>query len=520
MVDFPSTIGVPSVMTLEIENPFADYGNIVTSNRFIGRKDSLRVIANRVTRPQEPGNLAIIGDPRIGKSSLVYKAVIENKPILISRKILPIWINLATYDQPPIFFKSLITRCIDELEDLNWITETIQRAANRALQDEISWSEGYSRIQRFFEKIRQSDIRILFVLDEFDHARILFKGDISGFQGLRELSYRPEWRVTFITTSRRTIREIELQSQAISTLDGIFHKHYLVMFSDEDFQAFSDRLSAVGLSITSETIDEIQFYCGKHPYLLEMLGYEIVEVFCEQQQVNVNLAFQKIERSFVNHYDSIVYLLQEDGNLGKLLQILFGPVIDVKQTDVDEFLRYGFIKLSKQGTYTAFSEHFHSFLSLVERESDFWSIWRETEKGLRVLLTSRLKDKYGSDWFDKLEENYPNLSMDKQSGKNLFQRCRESQQREEQTWHDRASQNLLDFTYPRDLFTIILKEWPTFQSVFGKDKAYWDQRSQLISKVRNPLAHNRDDVISDYERQIAEGYCKEILQRINISLEL
>jgi len=507
-------------MNLEIENPFADYGNIVAGDRFIGRKDSLRVIANRVTRPQEPGNLAIIGDPRIGKSSLAYKAVIESRAVLISKRLLPIWINLATYDQPPIFFKSLITRCIDELEDLNWMTEKIQRAANHALQDEVSWSEGYTRIQRFFEKIRQSNIRILFILDEFDHARFLFKGDISGFQGLRELSYRPEWRVTFITTSRRTIREIELQSQAISTLDGIFHKYYLAMFNDEDFQAFAERLSSVGLSVTSEITDEIEFYCGKHPYLLEMLGYEIVEVFSEQQQVNVNVAFQKIERSFVNHYDSIIYLLKEDGNLGKLLQILFGPVIDVKQTDVDEFLRYGFIRLSKQGTYTAFSEHFHSFLSLIERETDLWSVWRDTEKNLRILLTSTLQDKYGTDWFGQLEKSHPNLCMDKESGKNLFQKCRESQEREIKTWRDRASQNPLDFTYPQDLFAIVLKEWQIFQPIFGKDKAYWDQRSQVISKVRNPLAHNRDDVISDYERQIAEGYCKEILQRINKYLEL
>ena len=507
-------------MNLDFENPFADYGNIVTGDRFIGRKDSLQVIANRVTRPQEPGNLAIIGDPRIGKSSLVYKAVIERKSVLIDKRLLPIWINLATYDQPPIFFKSLVTRCVDEFEDLNWLNETIERAANRALQDEVSWSEGYSRIQRFFEKVRQNNIRILFVLDEFDHARFLFKGDISGFQGLRELSYRPEWRVTFITTSRRTIREIELQSQAISTFDGIFHKHYLAMFDNEDFQAYADRFSSIGISVTSEIIDKIEFYCGKHPYLLEMLGYEVVEMFREQQQIDVDIAFPKIGQSFINHYDSIVYLLQEDGNLGKLLQILFGPVINVKQTDVDEFLRYGFIKLDRQGKYIAFSEHFHSFLSLVDRETDLWSVWRDTEKSLRVLLASTLQNKYGTDWFDKIEKSYPKLCLDKQSGQSLFQRCRESQQKDLKNWGNRASQNLLDFTYPQELFEIVFKEWQLFQSVFGKDLPYWRHRSQTISRVRNPLAHNRDDVISDYERQVAEGYCKEILQLINKYLEL
>lgn len=42
------------------------------------------------------------------------------------------------------------------MEDLGWLSELIQYAANRALQDELSWTEGYGRIQRFFEKIRQS----------------------------------------------------------------------------------------------------------------------------------------------------------------------------------------------------------------------------------------------------------------------------------------------------------------------------------------------------------------------------
>lgn len=507
-------------MNLDFENPFADYGNIVSGDRFIGRKDSLQVIKNRVTRPQEPGNLAIIGDPRIGKSSLVYKAVIESKSVLIDKRFLPIWINLATYDQPPIFFKSLITRCMDELEDLDLVTDSIQRAASRALQDEVSWSEGYSRIQRFFEKVRQSNIRILFILDEFDHARFLFKGDISGFQGLRELSYRPEWRVTFITTSRRTIREIELQSQAISTLDGIFHKHYLTMFDDQDFLAYVDRLKEIGLPVTSPIMERIEFYCGNHPYLLEILGYEIVEMFREYQQINVDLSLEKIGRSFVNHYDSVVALLTEDGNLGKLLQILFGPVLNVKQTDVDEFLRYGFIKLNQQGTYTAFSEHFHSFLGLIERETDLWSVWRDTEKGLRDVLATTLQTKYGSNWFNKLEDKYPKLCTDKQSGKNLFQKCRESQQKEIHTWGDRASGNLLDFTYPQDLFEIVFKEWQIFQLIFGKDPAHWRPRAQAISRVRNPLAHNRDEVISDYERQIAEGYCKEILEFISKYLDL
>jgi hypothetical protein len=223
--------------TNHYQNIFADCDNIINGGRFIGRIESLKVIERRVIRPREPGNLAIIGEPRIGKSSLVYKAIIDRREELLSQKCLPIWINLATFDKSSLFFRYLVTRCYDELEELDWQNELIKRAKERALEDELSWSEGYGRIQRFFQKIRQSGLRILFILDEFDHARYLFNGKISCFQRLRELSYRPEWRVTFITTSRRTIRKIELQTPANSALDDIFHKHYLGKFEKSKNQS-------------------------------------------------------------------------------------------------------------------------------------------------------------------------------------------------------------------------------------------------------------------------------------------
>ena len=501
-------------MNLDFENPFADYGNIVRGDRFIGRRDDLRVIENRVIRPREPGNLAIIGEPRIGKSSLVYKTIIERKDELVAKKLLPIWINLGTYDQAPIFFRSLVTRCVDEMEDLNWLSEPVRHAADRALQDELSWSEGYGRIQRFFAKVRQSGLRVLFVLDEFDNARHLFRGDISGFQGLRELSYRPEWRVTYITASRRTIRDIELQTQAISTFGATFHKHYLAMFGAEDLQEYFARLTSVGILDTSALRERVDFYCGGHPYLLEVLGYEVLEVLREEQMVDVDKAARRVAHSLLDHYDYVVDLLREDGKLSKLLQILFGPVVDVRQTDVDELLRYGFIKPSEQGTYVAFSGHFQTFLSLVEREVDLnlWPIWREAERALRHLITTTMWEKYGERWIEKLEKARPNL-------KAIFEQCRQAQEKEERSFGSRASRNLIDFTYPQDLFAIIFAEWSTFRNIFGRDKNYWNQRSQLLAKIRNPLAHNRDEALYDYERQIAEGYCKEILTVIK-SLEL
>lgn len=488
------------------ENPFSDFGNIVRGERFIGRKEKILEINNRVIRPHEPGNLAIIGEPRIGKSSLIYKAIIEQKESLHARRVIPVWVNLATYDRAAILFRSLVTSCYDALGDLDILTDTIKKAAQVALQDELSWTEGYSRIQRFFEKVRDSGIRILFILDEFDHARNLFKGDVSGFQGLRELSYRPEWRVTFITTSRRSIRDIELQTKAISTLDGIFQKRYLAMFNRNDLDEYYHRLESAGMKVDNAVNGRINYYCGGHPYLLEMLGYEMVELLRESDSVDVDIAARRIEHSFLDQYDRMTDLLREDKSLHRILQILFGPVIDVTQADVEEFLKYGLIEESSdiKGNYKAFSQHFHSYLEMIERQIDLWPLWKETEKTLRAVITSRMLEQYGEDWVNKLERSHASL-------KAIFDSSREAQQKEEKTFGSRASRNLLDFTYPQDLFAIVFKEWSIFKAIFGKDKGYWEQRIQILSKVRNPLAHNRDSALYDYERKLAEGYCNEIL---------
>ena len=127
-------------------------------------------------------------------------------------------------------------------------------------------------------------------------------------------------------------------------------------------------------------------------------------------------------------------------------------------------------------------------------------------------------EKYGEQWVEELERRYPKQfrkENPKTGGPGVFESCRKSQQKDERVFGNRASQNLIDYTYPRDLFDIISAEWNTFENTFGKTKQYWDERAQFLSKVRTPLAHNRDAVLQEYERQIAEGYCNEILNALN-----
>ena len=352
-------------MTLHFNNPFADHGGIVRGERFLGRQADLQAVSCCVLRPSEPSHVAIIGDSRIGKSSLAYQAIMERKEAFIASRIMPIWINAAIYDQASAFLRALVTQCCDEVEDAGWMSDSIRRAARNASRDEAARRLDHSCMLPFFEKVRQSGIRIVFILDEFDHVRFLFKGDPAGFRTLRALGCHPEGRVTFVTTSRGTLRDIERQAGTVSVLDGIFRKRYLAMFDAAGWQAYLMRLSRLGIPVDASVKGLINYYCGRHPFLLDIMGYEIVETFREHQTVDAERIAQGVQGSFHDQYERITDWLREDGSLDLLQRILFGPAITARHADA--LLRYGLIKTGDRGTYVAYSPHFQSYLKRMYR---------------------------------------------------------------------------------------------------------------------------------------------------------
>ena len=90
--------------TQSLKNPVADYGGIVCESRFVGRKSELLQIQQRVLG-QSYGNLAIMGLPRIGKSSLAWQAIMVKKISLLEEKTLPIFFQVGSCDSAEVFYK-------------------------------------------------------------------------------------------------------------------------------------------------------------------------------------------------------------------------------------------------------------------------------------------------------------------------------------------------------------------------------------------------------------------------------
>ena len=88
------------------KNPFSGYGNIIYGDRFIGRNSDIEIINQRVFKTIEPANIAIIGCPRIGKSSLVKHTIEINKKLMSEKNIISIWLNIGTFASSNEFFFS------------------------------------------------------------------------------------------------------------------------------------------------------------------------------------------------------------------------------------------------------------------------------------------------------------------------------------------------------------------------------------------------------------------------------
>jgi hypothetical protein len=351
-------------MNNNFQNPFVNYGKVVHGDYFIGRRNDLRIVENRTIQEGGSGNLAIVGKRRIGKSSLIYKAIMDTKHELNDRKIVPILIDFgANVDiQIPELFCLFVTLCTNELKDLNYYNQEIQNAESKVFNGIQTFTTRFFNIIEYFKKVKHAGFRILFILDEFDRAKDIFKNEVRGFQKLRDLSYYPDREVTYITMSTRSIREIEMQTPGLSNLDQTFLTHYLTVFENEDIKEYFKKFSSCGINISPENEKRVAFYCGGHPYLLEMLGYQIIERYKKEKNVDVDKAASIIERPFLIFYDKLLEQLIEDKSIFKLMQILFGNKSGVKTTDVDQFIKYGIIKSNSCGNYTGYSEHFHNFL--------------------------------------------------------------------------------------------------------------------------------------------------------------
>jgi hypothetical protein len=491
-------------------NPYANCGRIVTGAEFVGRQNELRSVRSRMFSSLAP--VSIVGPPRIGKSSLAQHALDSyatgESPAGLT--FVPIWITVSGADSEQSLFRELALLVHEWLDDHEKSTDRLQ-AAHAALIAAVTWDDMCRCLKAYLRQVRRSGHQVVAVLDEFDAARNVFTR-AAPFEFLRTLAHEERFRVGLIITSRRSLGEIVVKSTAeMSTFPGIFGQSVtLGCFAAPDLAALIGRSPYTDARLHDALAAWLTTETGGHPFLSSALLSEVHEGWAfnglssaEALDRDCRDAVAACGQLVVDYYDSMLELLREENRLGKLLEVLFGPQETAGPLDAERMSREGIIKSSDDG-WAAFSESFGQYLLLLEdtRTSDDWRLWHRTETGLRAALTSALKSAYGDSWLVTLADSQPRLIGE----------CQKRQDRDRAFGEMTEDDSLLDYTYPGDLLKVMMLHWQQVEPFFKRDKQYWHERIELMAKVRNPMAHNRNAGTSPVLMEQFRAACREILE--------
>jgi uncharacterized protein len=264
-------------------NPFFYGGRIENPKDFIGRKTELRAIFSALEHFKEgqAQHISIVGERRIGKSSLLYHVTNIYKQYL---------------SQPANYHFMLV-----DLD--NSRTHTLLGLLNHILKQLEVNTTKHPSLEEFndaLENVRnKTNIYPILCLDEFEHLasrRNEFSNSV--FEEFRSLGSNN--KLAFIITSKSPLSNLINQSHMTSTFPNIFTQLPLGEFTESEVLQLLQRGRVCEYPFSNEEIRRTRLYGGRHPYKLQVAGSKI---YLAKAEGNIN--WKKVEISIKNQIASV-----------------------------------------------------------------------------------------------------------------------------------------------------------------------------------------------------------------------
>lgn len=523
-------------------NPFAGLGTIVQGDRFVGRNDELNSIRQRVLGRHDYSNIAIVGLPRIGKSSLVYECIMSKRESLLEDNTIPIYYSISSLRNSFDFFKKLVLSIDDKFQDESLKNDERYSNFAKPIVSEIEElpktkiDDLYDKVEKYLKKLKRWEYKVIVILDEFDNAKNIFQ--LADFQLLRDLSYEPDTKLCLITCSRQTLKEIEKGATDgnLSNFEGIFTTCNLKTFEEQDVQKYWERVEPV-FQTSDEYKKLVRFLVGTHPWLMDIVN----DYYYSKEGANPNNVeiLEEVKLNLMKNLDDMISILEKEDLFNSALQLVIGPLFHVPSIHQEKLLKYGFIRrvpveykniLFKQNiigpqqdnyAYVCFSDF--STLDLYRRyytDIPYLEYWGETERTLRSLIVTYLNERYTDNWEEEMKQYikdnppFPNYSIERWSDN--VSKLKANKKNMVSVFPEMQEQHITDFSLTSQLFDIFIKcDWNWFGAVFKGEKRKWNEKFDYITKIRNVLVHyNNDNIVKTVIDQ-ARSYCNDINQAIS-----
>ncbi|MCB0212257.1 MAG: protein kinase, partial [Anaerolineae bacterium] len=248
-------------------NPFI-YNAPVPPNKFIGRYQEVDQILGSLANPART-SVAISGDPRVGKTSLLHYLRMEEAQEGMG--LSPSWCHFIYLDCHTImpFREATFWRFVLRILSQNFRNnETLYPQIRDLLKQ--STPDSYD-LSNFFDDVARAGHLVVLLLDEFEAVTEYLDPEAPQFlYHLRALINRPDRGLALIVSTRRPLKQLCTDFHfAGSSFDNVFSSITLRPFSETEVD---ELLEYYQVNFSAEERIDLRRLAGHHPYLVQLTG--------------------------------------------------------------------------------------------------------------------------------------------------------------------------------------------------------------------------------------------------------
>ncbi len=275
-------------------------------DHFVGRENAIQTVFARISNSE---STAIVGDPHIGKSSLLnYIADEHIKSEWLERAVQFCFIEIDCHlfplsYQPANFWRHVL----DQIESM-FQEEKLQVQ----LQVVRKSFFGSFTLLQLFSLLARQDRRVVLLIDEFDTLLHHTNFNTAEFFGsLRSFSTKLD-SLSLVTASRMSIVEMNRRSQEINPLGSPFFNNLIEvrlphLRRNQVDQLLDYALEGTEVNFSQEDRAYLIRATGCHPYLVQMAGAALFEavVSGKDQKKRYAEVSRILQREAIDHFEGL-----------------------------------------------------------------------------------------------------------------------------------------------------------------------------------------------------------------------
>lgn len=488
-------------------NNIFQIGGKVSGESFIGREEQVKYLRKVFIENEARTGKAIVGLTRMGKSSLavnVFQKLPEN--------ILYIYEDLNEWSEYVEIWQDICWSIKEYLEKNNKITISLSENLKMMETDSVPWIKLNRTIKKIFEELSNIGIKTILVLDEFDNASVLFNEGTKHFELFRTVFSDAKFNVSAMTISRRNLHSIEGATYQSSTFHGVLDSIPFKGFDDMDMDEYFKVFENEGIVLTDEQKEEIEYYAGRAPFLLSIIGHYVIDASEKCEEINITSIFLNKCKAINDYYRDCVQHLTRDEDLKRIIPFVIGPNVGVTQSDRDELINLGYLR-EEDDKLVAISNYFENFLSANMLQVSIWDNIINLEKKIKLLIEQELASivehyQVGGESLVAIQRNI----LERVNGITGADLYRYDNYISNNVKLFEVQSEYLDVMSLTDSFKIIKDCWKDIFAKYFNNDLYsnWNYKFDKCSKARNPIAHGHEEYLSQLDKNEVDTYCKQI----------